>query len=73
VAASWHIYNFSWCNTRTCWDGAAATVVQQVPLVLGELGQDDGGSAFVDSLMDWMDARNGSYLAWTWECVGPVA
>ena len=33
VAASWHIYNFSWCNTRSCWDGAAATVAQQVPLV----------------------------------------
>jgi hypothetical protein len=71
VAASWHIYNFSWCNTQTCWDGAAATVAQQIPLVLGELGQDDGGSAFVNSLMDWMDARNGSYLAWTWDVWGP--
>ena len=70
VAASWHIYNFSWCNTQTCWDGAAATVAQQVPLVLGELGQDDGGSAFVDSLMDWMDTRGGSYLAWTWDVWG---
>jgi hypothetical protein len=71
AAASWHIYNFSWCNTRSCWDGAAAAVAQQVPLVLGELGQDDGGSAFVDSLMDWMDARGGSYLAWTWDVWGP--
>jgi endoglucanase len=71
LAASWHIYNFSWCNTRTCWDGAAATVAQHVPLILGELGEDDGGSAFVDSLMNWMDARNGSYLAWTWDVWGP--
>ena len=67
LAASWHIYNFSWCNTQTCWDADAAPVAQQVPLVLGELGQNDGGSAFVTALMDWMDARQGSYLAWVWD------
>src|SRR5881396_879003 len=41
LAASWHIYNFSWCNTQTCWDGDAGPVALQVPLVLGELGQDN--------------------------------
>jgi len=70
VAASWHIYNFSWCATRACWDSEAAPVAQQVPLVLGELGQDDRGNAFVDSLMNWMDARQGSYLAWVWDVWG---
>ncbi|HVH66831.1 MAG TPA: cellulase family glycosylhydrolase [Gemmatimonadales bacterium] len=70
IAASWHIYNFSWCNTVTCWDGQAAPVAQQVPLVLGELGQDDRGSAFVNALMDWMDSRQGSYLAWSWDVWG---
>src|SRR5213083_1966091 len=67
LAASWHIYNYSWCNTKACWDSTAAPVALQVPLVLGELGQDDHGSAFVTSLMDWMDARQGSYLAWVWD------
>src|SRR5438477_9183335 len=67
VAASWHVYNFSWCNTVACWDADAAPVAQQVPLVLGELGQNDGASAFVTALMDWMDARQGSYLAWVWD------
>jgi len=67
LAASWHIYNFSWCNTRACWDADAAPVAQQVPLVLGELGQNDRGSAFVTALLDWMDAREGSYLAWVWD------
>src|SRR5438128_9260422 len=67
LAASWHIYNFSWCNTRACWDADAAPVAQQVPLVLGELGQNDRGSAFITALMDWMDARQGSYLAWVWD------
>lgn len=70
LAASWHVYNFSWCNARSCWDGQALPVSQQVPLVLGELGQDDHGSAFITSLMDWMDAVQGSYLAWTWDVWG---
>ena len=70
LAASWHVYNFSWCHTQACWDSQAAPAAQQAPLVLGELGQDDGGSAFVSSLMDWMDARQGSYLAWVWDVRG---
>ncbi len=70
TAASWHIYNFSWCHTQTCWDSVAAPVAQQVPLVLGELGEDDRGSAFVTALMNWMDARQGSYLAWSWDVWG---
>ena len=70
LAASWHIYNFSWCNTVACWDSDAAPVAQHVPLVLGELGESDYGSAFVNALMDWMDARQGSYLAWEWDVWG---
>jgi len=70
TAASWHIYNFSWCHTQTCWDSDAAPVAQQVPLVLGELGENDRGSAFVTALMNWMDARQGSYLAWSWDVWG---
>jgi endoglucanase len=72
LAASWHIYNFSWCHTLGCWDSTAAPVAQQVPLVLGELGQNDRGSAFVTALMDWMDARPGGsgYLGWSWDVWG---
>jgi endoglucanase len=70
IVAAWHVYQFSWCNAQACWDATAAPVAQQVPLVLGELGQDDGGHAFVDSLMDWMDGRGGGYLAWEWDVWG---
>jgi hypothetical protein len=70
IAAAWHIYNGSWCAAKGCWNSTAAPVAQQVPLILGELGQDDGGSNFINSLMDWMDARNGSYLAWDWDVWG---
>ncbi|HEX9216277.1 MAG TPA: cellulase family glycosylhydrolase [Gemmatimonadales bacterium] len=72
LAASWHIYNFSWCSTTACWDSTAVPVALQVPLVLGELGQNDHGSAFVTALMDWMDARPGGsgYLGWSWDVWG---
>ncbi|HWC72747.1 MAG TPA: cellulase family glycosylhydrolase [Gemmatimonadales bacterium] len=72
VAASWHVYNFSGCNTRGCWDSTAAPVAQQVPLVLGELGENDHGSAFITALMDWIDARPGGagYLGWSWDVWG---
>lgn len=40
-----------------------AECVAAFPLVLGELGQYDCGSILVAALMDWMDARNGSYPA----------
>lgn len=66
LVAAWHVYSGSQCNTQDCWDRDAASVAQQVPLLLGELGQGDRGSAFVNDLMDWMDARQGSYLAWAW-------
>jgi endoglucanase len=48
----------------------AAPVAQSVPLILGELGEDDGGHAFVDSLMDRMDARPSGSLAWVWDVRG---
>lgn len=70
LAASWHVYNFSWCSSRSCWDAEVDPVADAVPLVLGELGQDDYGSAFVIALMDWMDARDGNYLAWVWNVWG---
>jgi hypothetical protein len=64
------VYNFNACNNAACWNANAAPVAQQVPLILGEIGDDRSTSAFVTSLMDWMDAHNGSYLAWTWNVWG---
>ncbi|HET7457455.1 MAG TPA: cellulase family glycosylhydrolase [Gemmatimonadaceae bacterium] len=70
LAASWHVYDFGGCVTTACWDAMAAPVARQVPLVLGEIGDATGGSAFVTTLMDWVDAHHGSYLAWTWNVWG---
>jgi hypothetical protein len=70
LAASWHVYDFNLCNARGCWDTWAAPVAREVPLVLGELGDGQSRSAFVNGLMDWMDERDGSYLAWVWNTWG---
>jgi hypothetical protein len=70
LAASWHVYNFGWCTTPSCWDTDATPVAAQVPLIVGEIGEDDGGSVFLNSLIDWMNARQASYLAWVWDVWG---
>ena len=66
LAASWHVYNFNSCANPACWDSEAGPVAQQVPLIAGEIGEDDCAHGFVDSLMTWLDAHNASYLGWTW-------
>ncbi len=66
LAAAWHIYNFSGCNTEACWDAEAGPVAAQVPLIGGEIGQNNCAHDFIDRLMDWHDAHGAGYLGWTW-------
>ena len=67
LAASVHIYNFSQCNTAACWSGQIAPVAAQVPVVTGELGENDCGEGFVDTYMNWADAAGVGYLGWNWD------
>jgi endoglucanase len=41
-------------------------VLASVPLVAGELGENDCAHGYVDSLMTWLDGHGASFLAWTW-------
>ena len=47
-----------------------------VPIITGEIGENDRASSFIDAYMDWADAHGISYLAWTfntgpaWTCSG---
>jgi endoglucanase len=66
LAASWHSYNFNACSTRSCWHAQVAPVIAKVPLIAGEIGENDCADAYIDPLMHWLDARSGSYLAWAW-------
>ena len=66
IAASWHAYSFNACVTETCWDTQIAPLAAQVPVVLGEFGQDDCGFDYMQRVVDWADAHHIGYLAWTW-------
>jgi len=66
LAASWHNYNFSGCNTASCWNSTVAPVAAASPLVTGELGENDCGHGYIDAVMAWLDSYGGSYLGWAW-------
>jgi cell division septation protein DedD len=67
VAASWHSYAGQVCSSQTCWDANIAPVTAAVPLVTGEIGENDCAHGYVDTLMSWLDAHSSSYLAWGWD------
>lgn len=66
LAAFAHVYNFNSCANTACWDSQLAPVAAQVPLTLSEIGENDCGHGFVDTLMTWADAHQVGYLGWTW-------
>jgi endoglucanase len=67
LVASAHIYNFSACNAAPCWNATVAPVARSVPVVTGEIGENDCASAFVRRYMEWADRHGVSYLGWTWD------
>jgi hypothetical protein len=66
LAASWHSYNFNTCSSSSCWDSQVAPVIAQVPVVPGEIGENDCGHSYIDTLMAWLDSHHTGYAAWTW-------
>ncbi len=65
--ASFHVYNFTTCDTVSCWTSTVAPVAAVMPVVTGEIGENDCASGFIDSYMAWADASGISYLGWTWD------
>ena len=66
LAASWHSYNFNACDVRSCWAVQVAPVMARVPLIAGEIGENNCSDSYIAPLMRWLDARSASYLAWAW-------
>jgi len=66
LVASVHIYNFNACSNSSCWDAQIAPVAAQVPVIGGEIGENDCASSFINTLMSWFDSHGIGYLAWTW-------
>jgi hypothetical protein len=72
LAASYHVYNFAWpCNSSACWTTTLTSVATRVPILTGELGENDCEHGFIDAFMGWADQQGVSYLGWawnTWDC-----
>lgn len=66
LVASFHNYNFQRCNDAACWEAEIAPIAEQVPVLTGEVGQDDAGLPHLAEYMAWADARQIGYLAWVW-------
>jgi endoglucanase len=70
LAASWHSYNFNTCNTLLCWTSQVGPVADKVPLIAGEIGENDCADNYIDPLMAYLDSKGASYLAWSWNAGG---
>lgn len=66
LIASWHSYNFNNCSGESCWNSQIAPVIAKVPVIAGEIGENDCADGYIDQLMKWLDARSTGYLAWSW-------
>ena len=67
LVASAHLYNFTSCNTSSCWKQTLAPIAATVPLVAGEIGENDCSTGFINSFMAWADSVGVSYLGWAWD------
>jgi hypothetical protein len=38
----------------------------RVPLIAGEIGENDCADSYISPLTAWLNSRSGNYLAWTW-------
>jgi endoglucanase len=66
LAASLHSYNFNACSTQSCWTSQIAPVIAKVPVIAGEIGENDCADGYINPLMSWLDSEHASYLAWAW-------
>ncbi len=72
LVVSFHAYPGNACGMEVnpCLQTTIATLMQTMPLVVGEFGRDDCTTTGIDSFLNFMDARGGSYMAWTWTVTG---
>jgi endoglucanase len=66
LAASWHSYNFNACSTQACWTSQIAPLIAKVPLIAGEIGENNCQDSYIASLTSWLNSEHASYLAWAW-------
>jgi endoglucanase len=68
LVVSFHNYDVPiGCHTLACWNATLAPLASKVPVVTGELGDDNCTATFVSQYMQWADLHGVSYLVWAWE------
>ncbi|GCF07018.1 cellulase family glycosylhydrolase [Dictyobacter arantiisoli] len=67
LAASFHLYNFNACANASCWNSTIAPVATKVPVITGEMGENDCSSSFINTAMAWLDQHGIGYLGWGWD------
>jgi endoglucanase len=66
LAASWHVYNETWCTSVTCFETEIAPIIAEVPMIAGEVGNDECDATWMNAVLNWLDGKQASYLAWVW-------
>jgi hypothetical protein len=66
LVASVHIYPGNRCADEACWNAELAPLAAQVPVVMAEFGQSDGGDDHLRRAFTWADANLSGALAWAW-------
>jgi hypothetical protein len=66
ITASFHVYNFNPCADARCWEAQIAPVAARVPVITGELGENDCGRSLLEAYLPWADSHRVSYLGWSW-------
>jgi endoglucanase len=66
LIASWHSYNMSACDSWSCWVSQLSPIIAKVPIIAGEIGENDCADDYIDRLMAYLDSESTSYLAWAW-------
>jgi len=66
LVASWHSYNFNTCSSQSCWTSQVAPVAASVPVVAGEIGENDCAGTYITPLTTWLESQGISFLAWAW-------
>jgi hypothetical protein len=44
-----------------------APVLAHVPVIAGEIGENDCADTYIEPLMEWLDSKSTGYLAWAWD------
>jgi len=73
LAASWHSYAGQICSTLSCWTGVIQPVLANVPLITGEIGENDCATTYINPLMTFLDSVGANYLAWAWNAYSDPA